>query len=174
MPINSYAYVSNAPTSEYDANGLEAAYYLLHPLPSPPPPRHLEVSQQVKDRICQEIVRCAGNMDCVWTNLHYARTGRMYSGDPVNPKTWNDPLLRQAENFATAASHDATGYPASWFAHYYQSISFYQYFWKPYIKPLYGRTTPVSDDAYNAGVAGLSLYFTSPAENLKWCETCSR
>jgi hypothetical protein len=49
----------------------------------------------------------------------------------------------------------------------------YQYAWKPYINPYITQSTPVSDEAYEAGMAGLALYGDSPAQALKYCSDCT-
>lgn len=88
---------------------------------------------------------------------------------------WSDPTLRQAENFATAA---ATGSyvadePYMSGAHTPLGVALYQYFVKPVIYPLINKpTTPVSSDAYEAGLAGLDLYRRSASDALKWCDSC--
>ncbi len=84
---------------------------------------------------------------------------------PPNPNTWNDPLLRDAENFAAAAAPGALDYgPYSPLAHDPEAIWTYQYIVKPYSFPVFGsRTSSGSDAAYQAGLAGSYWYSISDA-----------
>jgi hypothetical protein len=78
----------------------------------------------------------------------------------------------RAENFATAAA-DSVSYPYSFGAHNGIGIGLYQYVAKPYVYPaMHWPTTPVSDDAYNAGIAGSYFYNRDPSEARKWCGEC--
>jgi RHS repeat-associated protein len=169
--INTYAYVDDMPTMEYDANGLEAVSYLLHHPPAAPTPSPPNVPPDVKKVLCDTIKKCAGNMDCVYSSLNRQRRDPLWPGGPANPdgKAWNDPTLRQAENFATAAADNSVDYTMSWAAHNTPGIWSYQYV----VKRLKHDTTPVSDDAYQAGNAGAYFYGRPPSEALKWCDSCS-
>lgn len=112
-------------------------------------------------------------MNCLYRKLNADRRNPLWPGGPADSQTWNDPLLRQTENFATAAASTSVAYPASWGAHNAAGIWGYQYIWKPYVMPAMNwRTTPVSDDAYNAGLAGAYFYNRHPADALKWCNQC--
>jgi RHS repeat-associated protein len=168
--INSYAYVNDAPTMEYDADGLEAVSYLIHhgpPVESVPPPF---LPPEIKKALCKVINDCSGNMNCVYRTLNSDRRDPLWPGGPPNPdgKAWNDPILRQAENFATAAADNSVDYTMSWGAHNTPGIWSYQYV----LKRLKHDTTPVSDDAYQAGNAGAYFYKRPPSEALKWCNSC--
>ena len=174
--VNTYAYVDDAPTMEYDLDGLDPedsrkGHRVRH-RHSPPPSN---VPTDVKELLCRVIKNCNGDMDCVYKKLNFERRDPLWPGGPANPDglNWNDPDLRQAENFATAAASNSAGYPHSWFAHNGPGIWIYQYFVKPYVDPAMNwPTTPVSDDAYRAGIAGSFFYNKPPSEVLKWCTKC--
>jgi hypothetical protein len=85
-----------------DPDGLEAVVYMYqHPLGFGNGPSWL--SPAVKNAICKAINGCSGNMNCVFNTLNKARLAN-----------WFDPVLRDAENFATAAADDSVvGYPDS-------------------------------------------------------------
>jgi hypothetical protein len=54
-------------------------------------------------------------------------------------------------------------------------ILFYQHVVKPDIYPLINKpTTPVSDDALEAGMAGSYWYGKSAADAIKWCSECGK
>jgi hypothetical protein len=164
---------------EYDSDGLEAVSYMMQhdgrPHPEPPPPG---VTPQVKAIICKAINDCNGDMDCVFRGLNRDRKNRRYPGGPIDPKKWNDPDLRDAENFATAAASNSygiyglPGYP--WVAHSEWGIFEYQYLVKPFGSAIGRRSTPVSDAAYSAGVAGLDLYQKGPSAAQQWCHDCTK
>jgi len=155
---NTYTYAQDAPTMTYDPDGQDAiAYMMQHPLGLGDGPSWL--SPAVKSLICKTINDCAGNMNCVFNTLNKARR-----------KNWFDPVLRQAENFATAAADDSvTGYPLSWAAHNSLGVWWYQYQTKPAMIRNHAPTTPVSDDAYAAGIAGVYFHGLDPSVAQKWC-----
>jgi hypothetical protein len=124
-----------------------------------------QVSPAAQALICEAIKECAGDADCVFKNLNTKRKS-----------DWSDPALRQAENFATAAAPNSYDAPDSykWVMHSPTGVGLYQYFVKPIVYPVMNQaTTPVSDDAYSAGIAGLFLYGKSPAEIMKSCNQCA-
>jgi RHS repeat-associated protein len=59
--INTYAYVNNAPTIEYDVDGREAYGFLLGPTPSPPLPS--VPRPEVRAWICQILTNGNVNFD---------------------------------------------------------------------------------------------------------------
>jgi hypothetical protein len=161
---------------EYDPDGLDPqdsrnGHRVRHR--HDPPPSN--VPSDAKELLCRVIKNCKGNMDCVYKRLNLERRDPLWPGGPANPDglNWNDPVLRQAENFATAGANNSAGYPHSWFAHNGPGIWLYQYFVKPDVYPAMNwPTTPVSDDAYRAGIAGSFFYNKPPSEVLKWCNKC--
>ena len=166
-----YTYTNGNPINEVDPSGLEsgAAYAALmradgFQLPGPPG----YVSPEVKAYLCKLINECKGDLTCVFNKANAERRG-----GTANPKTWNDPFLRNVENFATAAAHGTT--PYGYTSHTPEAIVIYQYVIKPYIYPIFNiPSSPVSDEAAQAGIAGSNLYSRSSAEALKWCNDCGK
>jgi len=159
--INTYAYVNNTPIMDEDTNGLEAVSYMLHHPIVPPQPWPAYVSPEAKAQLCKLINGCQGDMNCVFNKMNAGRK-----------KAWSDPTLRQAENFATAASDSYDVYGYSWGAHTEFGVWFYQNVGKPFKQGMNWPTTPVSYDAYRAGVAGLDLYHQPRDKALNWCNQC--
>ena len=163
--INTYLFSEDAPTSNIDPSGLVTASDEARALGQVPVP-HAEVSPAAKALLCELIKQCAGDMDCVFGRMNSAR----------KQGGWSDPTLRQAENFATAAASGSyvADEPYMSGAHTALGVALYQYFVKPIIYPyfLHKPTTPVSNEAYEAGVAGLDLYRRPASDALKWCENC--
>ena len=146
----------------FDPYGQEAVAYMFeHPLGLGEGPSWLPSA--VKMLICKTITDCAGDMNCVYNTLNKARH-----------KNWFDPVLRQAENFATAAADGSViGYPNSWAAHNAFGVWWYQYQTKPQMIRMGVPTTPVSDDAYGAGIAGAYFHGLDPSVAGKWCKDCT-
>ena len=109
-------------------------------------------------------------MNCVYNILNKGRKSPLWPRGPAQGETWNDHVLRRAENFATAAASDSVDYPESWGAHNAAGIWLYQYV----LKPMKGKryTAPVSDEAYRAGIAGKYFHNRAPSEALRWCNQC--
>jgi RHS repeat-associated protein len=171
---STYAYAAGNPISNVDPMGLEsgaamAALSRAEGFQAPGPPGY--ISPEVKSYLCNLINECKGDFACVFNRANADRRG----GTPTNPITWNDPTLRNAENFATAAAPGTVGYPYGFASHNQAAILFYQNVVKPDIYPLMNMpTTPVSVDALEAGMAGSYWYSKSAADALKWCNECSK
>jgi hypothetical protein len=158
--MTTYGYVDANPLSGTDPEGLMGGggYSAAH-RPTPPLP------PAVKDIICNLIATCHGDMNCVFNKVSVMRNGGPV-GTPSNPKTWNDPTLRDAENFASAAAPDSLPFPSV--TDTAAGISAYQNIVKPYIYPLLGkRTSPPSQAALDAGMNGLDWKDLSNAEVLQ-------
>lgn len=122
----------------------------------------------------KKINECAGDMQFVYNKLNLQGRDPLSPGGSPNPdgKKWTDPVLRQAEKFATAAALNSVDYTAIWGAHNTAGIWFYQCVWKPLKQADHSPTTPVSDDAFGAGNAGAYFYQKPPSVALKWCDSC--
>jgi hypothetical protein len=157
---STYAYVSDDPVAQSDpfgVMGMGSGAGRVAP--------RAQLSPAAQALVCAAIKECAGDADCVFKTLNQERKS-----------AWSDPALRQAENFATAAapnSYQGSDFDKS-FMHSPTGVAFYQYVVKPFVYPVLNLpTTPVSDDAYSAGIAGLFLYGKSAAEIMQSCNQCS-
>ncbi len=166
--INTYTYADDEPISNFDPSGLVSASdeaRALGMVPVPPPP---QISPAAKALLCKLIKQYNGDMDKVFRAMN---ANRKKAG-------WADPTQRQAENFATAAAPQSYVLPEGYQvyqsgAHTGLGVWLYQYIVKPFVYPLFHKpTTPVSDDAYEAGIAGLELYGRPSSDALKWCDDC--
>ena len=81
---------------DLDTNGREAISHLY--LHSPGPEPRYFVQPNVQSWLCKLIDRCHGDPECV-----YWWTWDLRVSD--KPTSWNDPLLRQAENWSYAAAY---------------------------------------------------------------------
>lgn len=177
---STFDYAKASPIGHIDPSGLvtaadEATATGQIPLASLQPPP--SVSPELKTYLCKLISDCKGDFNCVFNDVNADRNGNY--GDPTgpsNPNTWNDPLLRNAENFAAAASGDALPFPV--ITDTPVGIYLYQYVVKKWLYPAFGKpTSPVSDAAYQAGLAGMYWHDrNSRTDAMKWCDknSCSR
>lgn len=91
--INTYAYVNDAPTMEYDIKGREAYGFLLGP--TPPPVRMPVVRPEVRSWICN-VVLSNDNVNWDIKRAASAAYGVRHAND--------DPIVREGENWLTAAA----------------------------------------------------------------------
>ena len=178
--INLFSYVGGSPLARADLRGLEyGAVYAAEyrQLVKYGPGIHIGppvLGSELQALLCKFIRQHKGNFDSVFTDLNNARRGYVPQGLPPNPDTWNDPLLRNAENFAAAAApHSGIDYGGM--GHNYVGITAYQFILKPIIYPVVGkRTTPFSISAWSAGIDGSWWYGRNDtaARALKWCGEC--
>ena len=164
--VNTYAFVSDAPIIEEDANGLEAVSYLLqHP---PGPPSELpapELPSDAKKYYCAFINLCHGNRACAFRKIYDLRH---FSPDGDSYPFWNIPVMRDAENFGLTASVSAwdsageTSYIGVYVWQFHKVAS-----GLPFV-----HTSPYSNDALNSGLAGKDYLGKSPDDMLKWCNNC--
>jgi RHS repeat-associated protein len=179
--VNSYVYVAGNPLTQIDSNGLEygavysAEYQQLSRYGAMVHMGPPSVPSELKSVLCRFISQCQGDFDCVYTELNHARRGGGPRGSPANPKTWNDPMLRSAENYAAAAAPNS-GIDYAGMGHTAAGITLYQFVVKPIVYPAIGKpTTPVSADAWSAGMAGRWWYGrTDHAAALDWCGICAK
>ena len=176
---NTYAYAGENPLLVTDQYGLlpggfgpsaGAAMDALIKRHNGPP----EVDPDVKELLCKFIRKCAGNWDCVYNDLNVERRGNRPKGEPPNPTTWNNPLLRNAENFAAAAAPDS-GIGSSGIAHSAVGVIGYQYGIKSLRKGAGLGSTDYSLDAVSNGISGTYWWRNrDPSEALKWCDGCEK
>ena len=159
--INTYTYVSDDPVNGADPLGLEGPNTGWRGSVTDAAP-YGSVRPDVRVYLCQKIQECGGDTNCLYNRINRERLGAA-PGQPANPKTWNDPVLRDAENFAAAASPDAM--PFSSVTATPAGIGLYQYVIKPGLYTMVGKaTTPVSNDAYLAGLLGQHWQGLIPAQ----------
>ncbi|HEX8615486.1 MAG TPA: RHS repeat-associated core domain-containing protein [Telluria sp.] len=170
--MNTYGYVDGSPLDSVDPFGLERIDRVPGYGPTPG-----KVSPEVKSYLCNLIKECQGDLNCVYRRSNEDRRGGGPKGAKPNPATWNDPTLRNAENWAAAASGDALPLPA--ITDTELGILIYQFIIKEKIYPALGKsTTPSSKDAALAGLSGLEWKDRSPSEATKaaaqWCNDCAK
>jgi RHS repeat-associated protein len=165
--INTYTFVNDTPVMDDDTDGLEAVSYLLHhppglpsELPSP------TVRPEVKSYICKFLKECNGNRNCAFGKIYAIRHQQVGNTFP----NWNDPVMREAENFSLSAAFSAwdslgqTSYAGVYFWQFHKIAR-----GLPFI-----HTSPYSNDALNAGLSGKDFTGTSPEDMLKWCSDCGK
>jgi hypothetical protein len=172
--FSTFAYVAGSPSSSTDPLGLKVpgAGGALHGwkpggLPAGPP----KVRREVKEYLCKLIRKCGGNATCVRNDANTARNGKKTPDGPADPNTWNDPVLREAENWAVAAAPVADIYHYT--THSEIGIIVYQLV-KPIGEVLGRDSTDISADALGAGLAGNYWYKRPPEDLLKWCNECEK
>ena len=168
--VDTYAYVADSPSMEYDDDGLEAVSYLMHQtaweqyVVTPP---NL-ISPEVKKYLCNLVNQCNGDWHCVFNKANAARNHKSPNGRS-DPKTWKDPILRDSENFAAAA---ADVLPYAYTSHNMLGITAYQFLVKLLYHVLGDQTTPISADTWKAGLNGRLFYETPQDDAKRWCDGC--
>jgi RHS repeat-associated protein len=172
--INTFTYVGGDPATQVDPQGLEHGWAfatdLKHMGWSPPPQGPPHLPAELKAYICRVLEECGYGLVCMRNKVNKERLGRERPDAPANPKTWNDPILRQAENFGVAAAPTSPIYRHT--THSRTGITAYQFVYKPIARGLGGKTSEPSSDAWRAGLAGAYWYGRNPDELRSWCQ-CS-
>jgi uncharacterized protein RhaS with RHS repeats len=153
--ISTYSYVGSNPLSNMDPLGLEsgaamAALSRAEGFTPPGPELSPRISPEAKAYICKLLKQTNGQLQQAWVLADQQRLGN-----------WNDPALRDAENWLYAAGWDVlqTTEP---FIRAHQTMKLF-----PFIS-----TSPYSYDALLAGLEGHLHQHESPATLLGSCDSC--
>jgi len=160
--LSTYAPLGENPISNIDPTGLEllcGSNYCGSDIPAYAPTPAADVTPEVKAYLCKLINDCKGNKYCIYRRTLADRRGKSSDGS----SNWLNPLYRQAENFAYAEAWDT-----------WQNWYVFIYGWQLHKFLPFMQTSPFSQDALNAGLAGKSHQDDSPQDLAQWCNDCGK
>ena len=155
--INTYAYVNNVPTMEYDIDGREAYGFLLGPTPTGPKPwSGPAVRPEVRAWICEVL-----SNDNIYWDVGRAASAAKGLREADGGKNDN-PIWREGENWLTEAAYNGWSDP--------QAYAALIYLWQ-FSKII--QREPYSEAALRAGLDGHEhANRNSKADLKKWCNDC--
>jgi RHS repeat-associated protein len=157
--INTYVYVNNVPTMEYDIDGREAYGFLLGPTPTWPKPwSGPDVRPEVRAWICEVL-----SNDNIYWDVSRAASAAKGLREADGGKNDN-PIWREGENWLTEAAYNSWLDPQAYVALIYvwQASKIIQ-------------REPYSEAALRAGLDGHKhANRNSKADLKKWCDDCGK